>query len=128
MGETDLHALDQLAWAISLISRAASDSGYVEIPLKNEKTLTGRLHGGWNVGSLRCLINTMDLKDAYKQFGMHEDDRCKAVVSLKNVDGDGTLHYLMNCMPFGVSSSVHNFNRIGRMLWALGVVELKLLG
>ena len=121
-----LHALDQLAWTISLISRAATDKGFIEVPLKSGECLTGQLHADWNGESIKCLISTIDLKDAYKQFGIHREDRNKAVVSMKNLEGEGTVHYLMNCMPFGASSSVHNFNRISRMIWAIGVVELKL--
>ena len=122
----DLHALDQLAWAISIISRAAADRGHVEVPMKDGNRLTGKLHDDWNHDNIKCLVSTVDLKDAYKQFGIHREDRCKAVVSMKNPKGGGTVHYLMNCMPFGGSSSVHNFNRVSRMIWAIGVVELKL--
>ena len=65
-----------------------------------------------------------DLKDAYKQLGIHESDRNKAVVVLKSDKHGGVDRYAMNCLPFGASSSAHNFNRVARFLWAIGVVEL----
>ena len=122
----DLHALDQLTWLISIVCKVAAAKGVIEVPLKSGKCLRGKLHEDWNMESLKCLISTLDLKDAYKQFDIHKDDRCKSVVSLQRLDGNGTTHYVMNCMPFGASSSVHNFNRIGRMIWAIGVIELRL--
>ena len=122
----DVHALDQLTWVISIICKVSLQKGAVDIPLKSRKVLSGKMHGDWNSDNIRCEISTVDLKDAYKQFGIHEQDRGKAVVSLKHRSGNGTSHYIMNCMPFGASSSVQNFNRIARMIWAIGVVELRL--
>lgn len=122
----DLHALDQLTWIISILCKASMTSGAVEVPLKGGKVLSGKMHGDWNMTNLACELCTLDLKDAYKQFGIHAKDRPKSVVSLKSEKGDGTSHYIMNCMPFGASSSVHNFNRIARMIWAIGVVEMRL--
>jgi hypothetical protein len=122
----DLHALDQLTWIVSVVCKAAFCKGVVEIPLKTGNVLYGKMHSDWNSDNIRCELCTVDLKDAYKQFGIHEQDRNKAVVSLKHKSGTGTVHYIMNCMPFGASSSVHNFNRIARMIWSIGVVELKL--
>ena len=32
----------------------------------------------------------------------------------------------MNCLPFGAVASVRNFNRVARLVWALGVKRLRL--
>eukprot|EP00435_Cladocopium_sp_Y103_P070955 s1184_g36.t1 len=122
----DLHALDQLTWLISILCKASYHNGHVDIPLKNGNRLRGRVHEEWSDVGLKCLITTVDLKDAYKQFGIHSSDRSKAVVSLKHETESKAIHYIMNCMPFGASSSVHNFNRIARLIWAIGVEELRL--
>eukprot|EP00435_Cladocopium_sp_Y103_P074060 s119_g46.t1 len=122
----DLHALDQLVWLISLLYNLAEGKGFVEIPLKDGSRLEGRVHPDWNMEFLRSLITTVDLKDAYKQFGIHESDRCRAVVALKSYNQEGLALYSMNCLPFGAASSVHSFNRISRMVWGIGVTALKL--
>ncbi len=80
----------------------------------------------WSFSDAKCLLTTLDLKDAYKQFGVHKDDRNKAVVTLKSTSGSGVDHYVMNCLPFGAVSSVRNFNRIAHLVWAQGVRLLKL--
>ena len=122
----DLHALDQLTWTMALICKIALGNRTVEIPLKDGSRLTGKLHDDWNVGNLHCKLTTLDMKDAYKQLGIHESERCRSVVSLRN-DKKGCLdHYLMNCLPFGAVGSVHHFNRLARLLWAIGVYFLKL--
>ena len=37
-----------------------------------------------------------------------------------------TLWIIVNCLPFGAVASVHNFNRVARLVWSLGVKLLQL--
>lgn len=120
----DLHSLDQLAWTISALYKFFGKRGGVDITLKDGRRLQGEVHCDWLKCDAKCLITTLDLKDAYKQLGIHESDRNKAVVTLRSDRHNGVDCYTMNCLPFGASSSVHNFNRVARLLWAIGVVEL----
>eukprot|EP00435_Cladocopium_sp_Y103_P026443 s3298_g6.t1 len=122
----DLHALDQLAWLVSVFYKCVVDKGVVDLTLSDGQRLCGNVHSEWKVNNSKCLLTTLDLKDAYKQLGIHGSDRNKAVVTLRSDRHDGVDCYAMNCLPFGAASSVHNFNRVARLLWAIGVVELKL--
>ena len=114
----DLRALDQLTWTMALICKVALGSGAIEIPLKDGSVLTGELHSDWTADNLSCKLTTLDMKDAYKQLGIHENERCRSVVSLRNDMKETTDHYLMNCLPFGAIASVHHFKRVAR--FALG--------
>eukprot|EP00435_Cladocopium_sp_Y103_P058987 s612_g21.t1 len=122
----DLHALDQLAWLVSVFYKCVVEKGSVDVPLSDGQRLQGAVHNDWKKCSSKCLLTTLDLKDAYKQLGVHKSDRNKAVVTLKSDMHDGVDCYAMNCLPFGAAASVHNFNRVARLIWAVGVVELKL--
>ena len=82
--------------------------------------LQAKVQKDWDTCHHECLITTLDLKDAYKQLGVHESDRNKAVVALRSDKHGDIDFYAMNCLPFG-------FNRVARLVWALGVVELRLL-
>ncbi|CAK8996836.1 Uncharacterized protein SCF082_LOCUS4952 [Durusdinium trenchii] len=122
----DLHALDQLTWTIAVICKVAHERGHVEIPLKNGSLLTGRVHQDWNAKKLSCKITALDMKDAYKQLGIHSSGRCRSVVSLRNDSKGRVDHYLTNCLPFGAVGSVHHFNRLARLLWGIGLHFLML--
>eukprot|EP00435_Cladocopium_sp_Y103_P002996 s345_g1.t1 len=118
----DLHALDQLAWLVSVFYKCVVDKGFVDLTLSDGQRLCGNVHCEWKSSNSKCLLTTLDLKDAYKQLGVHGSDRNKAVVTLRSDRHDGVDCYAMNCLPFGAASSVHNFNRVARLLWAIGVV------
>ena len=122
----DLHSVDHVAWLLAIFCKLVFDKKCIEVTLKCGKTIAGPLHKDWFVSDAKCLLTTLDLKDAYKQFGIHKEDRNKAVVTLKSTSGAGVDHYVMNCLPFGAVASVHNFNRVARLVWALGVKLLKL--
>ena len=122
----DLHAMDQLVWLTGVFYKCAVEKGTIDLVLSDGRRLQGALHGAWRTCDNRCLLTTVDLKDAYKQLGIHETDRNKAIVTLRSDLHDGVDCYAMNCLPFGAAASVHNFNRVARLIWALGVVCLKL--
>lgn len=122
----DLHNLDQMVWLLSLMVRWSFGAGRVEVPLKDGSKITGAISAEWTLDSLKCLVTTVDLQDAYKQLGLHASDRSRAVVALKGSEGRDFDLFAMNTLPFGASASVHHFNRFSRMLWAIGVEELKL--
>eukprot|EP00435_Cladocopium_sp_Y103_P004644 s2855_g1.t1 len=122
----DLQALDHMIWLIGVFYKCAVDKRVVDLSLSDGRQLQGPVHDDWHRCSNECLLTTLDLKDAYKHLGVHESDRNKAVVTLKSDVHGGVDCYAMNCLPFGAASSVHNFNRVARLLWAIGVVELRL--
>lgn len=100
--------------------------GRVEVRLKCGAVLTGKVHSDWETADARFLLTTMDLKDVYKQFGTHDADRNKAVVVTKNHDTSELDCCKMNYVPFRAAASVHHFNKFARLIWALGVVLVKI--
>lgn len=80
--KVDLHAMDQLTWVISVFYKASAEGGCIDIPLKDGSRLRGKVHDSWTRDALACEVTTLDLKDAYKQFGIRAEDRNKAVVCL----------------------------------------------
>ena len=89
----DLHALDQLVWLVSMYYKCAVQKGYIDVKLSDGKELRGQVHADWVKCNGECLLTTLDLKDAYKQMGIHALDRNKAVVVLKSDKHSGVDRY-----------------------------------
>ena len=62
----------------------------------------------------------MDLKSAYKQLPLNPRDSDKAVISLWSKLHDDVVCFECHTLPFGASSSVHNFLRVSSFLQAAG--------
>ena len=72
------------------------------------------------------LGKTMDLKSAYKQFGICSADReCIRVVTCRPSTKDLVV-LLVNALPFGATGSVSGFLRVSMFLWFLGMMGLRL--
>ena len=69
---------------------------------------------------------TMDLKSAYKQFGICAEDRQRIRVATRNPTTSEVVLMLVNALPFGATGSVSGFLRVSMFLWFLGVVGLRL--
>ena len=69
---------------------------------------------------------TMDLKSAYKQFGICAEDRQRIRVATPNPTTSEVVLLLVNALPFGATGSVAGFLRVSMFLWFLGVVGLRL--
>ena len=70
---------------------------------------------------------TYDLKSAYKQFAVHQEDRSTLRMG---VNIPGSDHFAMigfNSLPFGAVGSVAGFLRISQALWFLGYFGLGLM-
>ena len=72
------------------------------------------------------LGKTMDLKSAYKQFGINAGDRTRIRVATTNPSTSELVLLMVNALPFGATGSVSAFFRGSMFLWFLGVVGLKL--
>ncbi|CAL1169263.1 unnamed protein product [Cladocopium goreaui] len=62
----------------------------------------------------------IDLKSAYKQFPLHEENHKDAVVTLWNPPKRRVDCFIMKVLPFGATASVHHFLRISAFLQAIG--------
>ena len=74
----------------------------------------------------RFVGKTMDLKSAYKQFGICAEDRQRIRVATCNPTTSEVVLLLVNALPFGATGSVSGFLRVSMFLWFLGVVGLRL--
>ena len=69
---------------------------------------------------------TMDLKSAYKQFGICSEDRERRRVATRKPTTSEIVLLMVNALPFGATGSVSGFLRVSMFLWFLGVVGLRL--
>ena len=72
------------------------------------------------------LGKTMDLKSAYKQFGICVEDRQRIRVATRKPTTSEIVLLMVNALPFGATGSVSGFLRVSMFLWFLGVVGLRL--
>ena len=72
------------------------------------------------------LGKTMDLKSAYKQFGICVEDRQRIRVATRNPTTSEIVLLMVNALPFGATGSVSGFLRVSMFLWFIGVVGLRL--
>ena len=74
-----------------------------------------------------CMMGkTMDLKSAYKQFGICKADRERVRVATVDPDTRKLVLLMVNALPFGATGSVAAFLRISIFLWYIGVVGPRL--
>eukprot|EP00438_Fugacium_kawagutii_P035872 Skav204674 [mRNA] locus=scaffold1284:10971:12707:+ [translate_table: standard] len=74
----------------------------------------------------KFLGKTIDLKHAYKQFGIKDGDRQRVRVTTVDPTTRKLITLLVNMLPFGATGSVSAFLRISMSIWYLGAVGAKL--
>ena len=74
----------------------------------------------------KLLGKTIDLKSAYKQFGVCSEDRERIRVATSRPTSSELVLLLVNSLPFGATGSVAAFLRISMFLWYIGVAGLRL--
>ena len=99
-----IHAIDELAAYLSHVFTTSSKSG------------TG----------LDVVGKTFDLKSAYRQFGLSEDDAQLARVMVLDTDSNQPKLFGMRTLPFGAVGSVGGFLRVSYALWFVGIMSLKI--
>ena len=78
-------------------------------------------------GALREVVGkTYDLKNAYKQYGVHPEDRDNLRLAVWNPDNKQVQYLGINALPFGAIGSVNAFLRISMAVWFLGVYGMRL--
>ena len=63
------------------------------------------------------LGKTMDLKSAYKQFGICSSDRERIRVATRHPTTSELVLLMVNALPFGATGSVSGFLRVSMFLW-----------
>lgn len=69
---------------------------------------------------------TIDLRHAYKEFGICERDRSRVRVATVDANTRELVTLLVNPLPFSATGSVSAFLRVSMSIWYLGVVGLGL--
>ena len=108
--------MDHLVWAALTIFKHCLHVRHMRFTLKSGKELAAAVHDDWaNDCSMRA--TALDLKSAYKQLPLSQQDANKTVVTLKDPQDGQVKFFLMHTLPFGSSASVL---RVSWLLWALG--------
>ena len=115
-----LYAMDHLVWLSIFLSRFYRHGGEVSLELTDGTILRGHVHSDWLEASADLRVTAMDLKSAYKQLPLSPLDRDKAVISLWSQQHSDVRCFECHTLPFGASSSVHNFLRVSSFLQAAG--------
>ena len=74
----------------------------------------------------KMLGKTIDLRSAYKQFGICTEDRQRIRVATCEPSASELILLMVNSLPFGATGSVAAFLRISMFLWYVGMAGLKL--
>eukprot|EP00435_Cladocopium_sp_Y103_P036742 s2741_g9.t1 len=114
-----LRTMDHITWAALIICKHCLHTGDMKFVLSNGDCLSGAVHNDWK-GNCELKVTALDLKSAYKQLPLHEADVPKAVVTILDPGCNQTKYFTMRTLPFGAAASVLHFNRISKLLWALG--------
>jgi hypothetical protein len=99
------------------------------IKISNGNSLTGTVHPDWfgDKGHVQWLGRCLDLKSAYKQLGYSEKDKWCTPIMVYNPAKGQREYFCTHSLMFGATSSVYNFNRLGRALWHIATVMLDLI-
>ena len=115
-----LYAMDHLVWLTVVLLRLYRTGGEVNFELTDGSTLQGYVHPDWLGAKTEFRVTSLDLKSAYKQLPLNPLDYDKSVVSLWDPGSSDVHCFVCNTLPFGASSSVHNFLRVSSFLQAAG--------
>lgn len=116
-----LVAMQHIIWSAVVLMRHCLYHTHVQLRLSSGETLCGPVHKAWLEHEGNCLRSlTIDLKSAYKQLAVNPSEVKKAVVTLLCPSDLRPRCFLMRTLPFGAKAAVYHFNRVARLLWAIG--------
>lgn len=93
----------------------------VAVTLSIGETLRGSLRATWSVSQARSLVvRTLDLKSAYRQLLVRRDKRWCNIVQVFNTDKNSHEVCVSRALPFGATAAVYHFNRLAKVLRAVG--------
>ena len=122
--KVDLKALDEIVWMACCFVKHCIYQNYFDFNLASGERLCGSVDPAWTQlpkESLQLVAKTVDLKSAYKQFPICPEHRKYSVLVLKRPDNGTVAGFISKTLPFGSVASVLHFNRISRLLHALGL-------
>ena len=68
-----------------------------------------------------------DLKAAYKQYGVHPEDRALIRLAVNRPNQEAPELLGLNALPFGSVASVSAFLRVSHAIWKIGIVLARVL-
>ena len=116
----ELRTMDHTLWSLFTILKFLLFDGRLDFTLESGEHLTGEVHHAWKGVEPNFKASCIDLKSAYKQFPLHEENHKDAVVTLWNPPKRRVDCFIMKVLPFGATASVHHFLRVSAFLQAIG--------
>ena len=117
----DLRALDHVLWSLCVCIRFCLYSGDLDFKLSDGSRLHGSVHESWTRAGAHFSMTSFDLASAYKQLPLNPKEHNCSVVTLRNPKENSVACFEMRTLPFGSVASVLHFNRVARLIWALGL-------
>ena len=117
----DLHALDHVLWSLCVCIRFCLYSGDLDFKLSDGSRLHGSVRESWTRAGAHFSMTSFDLASAYKQLPLNPKEYNCSVVTLRNPKENSVACFEMRTLPFGSVASVLHFNRVARLIWALGL-------
>lgn len=116
----ELRTMDHTLWSLFTVLKFLLFDGRLDFILNSGEHLQAEVHQTWKSVEPSFKASCIDLKAAYKQLPLHEDNQKDSVVTLWNPTEKNVECFVMKVLPFGAAASVHHFLRVSNFLQAVG--------
>ena len=116
----ELRTTDHTLWSLFTVLKFLLFDGRLDFVLSSGEHLCAEVHPAWKSIEPNFKTSCIDLKSAYKQLPLNEDNYKDSVVTIWNPDKKCVECFVMKVLPFGAAASVHHFLRVSTFLQAVG--------
>ena len=116
----ELRTMDHTLWSLFTVLKFLLFDGRLDFTLSSGERLCAEVHPAWKSVEPNFKTSCIDLKSAYKQLPLNEDNYKDSVVTIWNPDKKCVECFVMKVLPFGAAASVHHFLRVSNFLQAVG--------
>ena len=116
----ELRTMDHTLWSLFTVLKFLLFDGRLDFLLSSGEHLCAEVHPAWKSVEPNFKTSCIDLKSAYKQLPLNEDNYKDSVVTIWNPDKKCVECFVMKVLPFGAAASVHHFLRVSIFLQAVG--------
>ena len=111
----DLGGIDESVGLAKTLVKLSS-TGLHRLPIFGYEDAVFVTNKDWIDRPPKVLGRTLDLKSAYKQLGVNQEDACLSQTTVWNPRKKQQEAWLLRALPFGSSASVYAFNSCARIL------------
>ncbi|CAL1157038.1 unnamed protein product [Cladocopium goreaui] len=115
-----MRTMDHTLWSLFTVLKFLLFDGRLDFTLSSGEHLCAEVHPAWKSVEPNFKTSCIDLKSAYKQLPLNEDNYKDSVVTIWNPDKKCVECFVMKVLPFGAAASVHHFLRVSTFLQAVG--------